>query len=242
MYKNFIIRGKILCKSGLHIGGGEQGIKIGGIDSPVIRNPLTDEPYIPGSSLKGKIRFLLEHAKGLVDSQDHGNIPKLRVNGRENEIAVLFGHLEHEKEQTLPTRVIFRDAQVCGAYEDFTSDNIDPAKLLSVEEAKIRMNSVFSEAKTEVLIDRLSGTAKRGGLRTMERVPAGTVFEFEIVLRLFKEEDEKFKKVLFEGLQLLENDSLGGFGSRGAGRIKFFDLIKIENGKPTETSLSEELT
>ena len=46
--------------TGLHIGGNNDEIKIGGIDNPVIKNPLTNEPYIPGSSLKGKIRSLIE--------------------------------------------------------------------------------------------------------------------------------------------------------------------------------------
>jgi len=54
------LKGKIKLESGLHIGAGNDEIHIGGIDSPVIKNPLTNVPYIPGSSLKGKMRCLLE--------------------------------------------------------------------------------------------------------------------------------------------------------------------------------------
>lgn len=61
MIKTHKIEGKILLLSGLHIGGSDAGVKIGGIDTPIIKNPISGLPYIPGSSLKGKIRFLLEH-------------------------------------------------------------------------------------------------------------------------------------------------------------------------------------
>ena len=54
------IKGKIVLKTGLHIGAGSDEIHIGGIDTPVVKDPLKGWPYIPGSSLKGKIRTLLE--------------------------------------------------------------------------------------------------------------------------------------------------------------------------------------
>lgn len=45
---------------------------IGGIDNAVVRNPLTQRPYIPGSSIKGKIRSLLEWRSGAVRSAPLG--------------------------------------------------------------------------------------------------------------------------------------------------------------------------
>lgn len=237
------IKGKILCTSGLHIHGSETGIKIGGIDPSlsIIRDPISELPYIPGSSLKGKIRFLLEHYNGMVRTDDKGNVPGALIDNSINEIAVIFGHLDHHKLEkeyykhesdkdecllTFPTRVIFHDSHVIGAIVDYNNEeSINKQKLLDVDKATIKMNSIFSEEKAEVAIDRVSGTAKGGALRTVERVPAGTVFEFEIVLRVFKEgEQDKHIDILKQGLKLLENDALGGFGSRGSGRIKFFDL------------------
>lgn len=229
MLQNKVIKGNILLKSGLHVGGSEAGVKIGGIDSPVIRDPLTSDPYLPGSTLKGKMRFLLEHKFNKVMPEDKGKVPGLVVGNKMNEIAVLFGHLDHNKiigqsADDLPTRIIVRDAHLVGAYKDFMADIIDLNNIIPAPQAKLALNSNFSESKTEVAIDRLSGTVARSGPRTMERVPAGTVFEFEIILRLFQESDRQFLDILRLGLQLLENDALGGFGSRGSGRIKLFNI------------------
>ena len=58
--------------TGLHIGGSDTGIEIGGVDKTVIRDPITNRPYIPGSSLKGKVRSLLEKYKGLKQNQPIG--------------------------------------------------------------------------------------------------------------------------------------------------------------------------
>jgi CRISPR-associated protein Csm3 len=87
------------------------------------------------------------------------------------------------------------------------------------------MAADFSEAKTEVVIDRISGTAKGGGLRIMERIPAGTVFDFSLSLRIYKEEEAaEHKNIILKGMKLLQQDALGGSGSRGYGKIRFFDL------------------
>lgn len=80
-----------LC-TGLHIGGNKESYGIGGIDSPVIKDPLTNKPIIPGSSIKGKIRMLLTH----IDVENH-NL---------DEIDKAFG--SSDKDIGL-TRIIFRD-------------------------------------------------------------------------------------------------------------------------------------
>ena len=54
------ISGQIECKTGLCIKGSNSDLNIGGADSEVIKNPLTGHPYIPGSSIKGKMRSQLE--------------------------------------------------------------------------------------------------------------------------------------------------------------------------------------
>ena len=227
MLQQNIIKGKILLKSGLHIGGSDAGVKIGGIDSPVIKNPISDEPYIPGSSLKGKIRFLLEHKENIAHL-NKGDVPKYE-KGKNELIPTIFGNTtdrNHEDNPEFPTRIIVRDANVIGAIKDFNDADFEQNEIVDKNESKALMQSVFSEEKTEVVIDRLTGSVSgHGGPRQIERVPAGTVFEFEIVLRVFKEgEQEKQIEILKQGLKLLENDALGGFGSRGSGRIKFFDL------------------
>ncbi|MEF3693856.1 MAG: type III-A CRISPR-associated RAMP protein Csm3 [Candidatus Cloacimonadota bacterium] len=233
MLESTIINGKIELKSGLHIGGNKDTMQIGGIDNPVVKNSLTNMPYIPGSSLKGKMRFLLEHYYDLVSD---GSIPKVDQRGNAkwetNKIAVIFGHLEHNKVSTKPTRIIFTDSNVIGAFDEqgqFVSDK---------EALKEKMLASFVEAKTEVAINRLTGTAQNGALRVIERVPAGVVFDFRIVLKCYDElADEEHLEIVKKGLKLLENDALGGSGSRGSGRIKFHDLTI--NGAPLDLSTVE---
>jgi CRISPR/Cas system CSM-associated protein Csm3 (group 7 of RAMP superfamily) len=129
----------------------------------------------------------------------------------------------------MPTRVIYRDSNIIGAVEnldDLSEANL-AARMMNVDDAKLKMNSLFVEGKTEVSIDRNTGTVntRQGGPRQIERVPAGTVFDLEIVLRVFDDnEKDEHLKIIKQGLKLLQNDALGGYGSRGGGRVKFFDL------------------
>ena len=67
-----IIEATLVLQTGLHIGGGDSEIHIGGIDNEVIKHPVSGEPYIPGSSLKGKIRSLLEWKSGAVQEAPLG--------------------------------------------------------------------------------------------------------------------------------------------------------------------------
>ena len=57
------IKGTIELVTGMHIGGSSAFAAIGAVDSPVVRDTLSDLPMIPGSSLKGKIRTLLAKKK-----------------------------------------------------------------------------------------------------------------------------------------------------------------------------------
>jgi CRISPR-associated protein Csm3 len=220
------IRGKILLKSGLHIGSGQGGVKIGGVDSPVMRNPLTDDPYIPGSSLKGKMRFLLEWDKGIATTNE-GNIPKYDSRKNPN-IPKLFGNMpdrDNSNDTNIPTMVTFRDSQMIGIIPDFTREELNNTMIINKLDAR-KKGLPFYESKYEVNIDRIKGTVntRSGGPRQRERVVAGAVFEFEIGLRLFGEDEETYKTLLKRGLELLQQDTLGGSGSRGYGRIRFFDL------------------
>jgi CRISPR-associated protein Csm3 len=225
MMKIKTITGKIILKSGLHIGSGQGGVKIGGVDSPVMRHPILDEPYIPGSSLKGKMRFLLEWDMGVAGLGD-GDIPA--YDSQKNPlIPTLFGSMPMKNQETppVPTMAIFRDAFLLGFVENFTQDAITADMMLSKEDA-LKQGKTFFENKYEVNIDRMQGTVntRRGGPRQIERVVAGSVFGFEISLRYFEDSEETYKPLITRGLQLLMQDALGGSGSRGYGRIAFFDL------------------
>jgi len=212
------IAGKIVLLSGLHVGAGKDTIEIGGIDNPVIKHPHTGDPYIPGSSIKGRLRFLLEWAFDKV--RDDG-LPWGAETNRENaqgdpsdQVLRIFGTpMKPEAWQGGPTRLIVRDAILCETWRRKAVDAGLP----------------LTEEKTEVVIDRIAGKAHQTGPRHMERVPAGAKFDLDMVFRVFDTgdggaRDEACLNWLIAGLSLLEQDALGGSGSRGYGRIRFEDL------------------
>lgn len=179
---NFEINIKVL--TGMHIGVGNDRPEIGGIDNAFIKDPISNLPYIPGSSVKGKLRFLLE-----TESK----------NFNKDVINKCFG----DDEQS-PTRFIFRDISLSESDADKFSDR-----------------SLQTEVKTEIKIDRQKGTATPGALRTTERVPPQTIFSGVVIIRSLDDEDAKINKaVLEEAVKLLNNDYLGGSGSRGYGAVE----------------------
>lgn len=200
---NIILRGKLECLTPLHIGGSKDKFEIGGVDNPVIRDPITNYPYIPGSSLKGKLRTLLEFALGLVKVDEKGNAGP----SEDPQITNLFG-AGAEKTKFGPTRLIVRDA-----YPD------DDTKQLW---ENVETETPYTEYKAENNIDRMSSKANP---RFLERVLKGSRFDVEFVLQVYSNEEDKgrsnFEK-LVTALRLLEDNTLGGGGSRGSGKVKFF--------------------
>ena len=210
------ISGTITLKTGLHIGAGDIEMHIGGTDNPVIKHPFTHEPYIPGSSLKGKVRSLLELKSGLMGLTNGDPISLKIVNSLSDveqkkealKIIKLFGTSASEsdgleKEPIGPARVSFSDCE------------LDEEIREKIKEGKM----VYSEIKAENSINRITSTAKNP--RFTERVPAGIKFRFLITLKKFQEDKDDLEDLLLTGLKLLEFDALGGNGSRGYGRVKF---------------------
>lgn len=68
MYGKILISCDLAVRTGLHIGAASGFSAIGAVDSPVVRDPLSGYPVVPGSSLKGKLRTLLsrEVEEGVV--------------------------------------------------------------------------------------------------------------------------------------------------------------------------------
>lgn len=251
---------KLRVITGLHIGGSDDTMKIGGIDSSVIKREIyanpdgtinydgtgkkITEPYIPGSSLKGKVRSLLEHGFGLIREQkkiaqkdsnfkagkviDSNFVKKISDEGlkkKANLIITLFGESagNGNENRTKITRAIFRDAFL-------TADS----RRLYLED-KIAL----SEEKAENTINRITVTANP---RFIERVPAGVEFDFEVVLREFEEDkDLPLEETLELGLLMLQNDALGGGGSRGNGKIEFEKYQNIDNLPEKIKNLMDEI-
>ncbi len=219
----------IKCETGLHIGGSDAEMHIGGIDNPVIKNPFTKEPYIPGSSLKGKIRSLLEWKTGVIEpapfswktyQNETAATRKLEVK----KILQLFGVAGSD--QLTPEQA----GEIGQSRLSFWDSNLTRSWVEQIQQE----NMLFVEAKTENSINRISGTADYP--RQMERVPAGSEFEFRLSIKTL-EEDPDWISYVVKALQLLELDSLGGSGTRGYGKIKFKNL-KVD-GQPIAQELLE---
>jgi CRISPR-associated protein Csm3 len=207
LVKKIKINTSITLITGLHIGGNSENVEIGGIDNPVIKlSSKGNVPYIPGSSLKGKMRCLLEQAAGA---------PQV---GMDEKVNNLFGITENRTLGTSnqPSKIIVRDAMLSDESKEMllACDNLDMP---------------YTENKFENTIDRVQGATVKGGIRQTERVPAGAVFNAEFILNIWDDDDEQALMALFEkGIRLLENDYLGGSGSRGYGQVKFGLFKRVE--------------
>lgn len=227
---NIILKGKIECITGLHIGGSKDKMEIGGVDSPVIRNPHNRLPYIPGSSLKGKLRSVLEYAMGVVgkNASNPGDV------SRDERIVRIFGIGADEKENLLkdigPTRLIIRDSYPDGKTVTMWKD--------------MDSELLYTEYKSENTLDRLTSAANP---RFIERVVPGSTFNFELVYgvyRMVPGDDMELDKInedlenLLEGLRILEHSTLGKSGSRGYGKIRFHfaDPVIVKAGDYKDAS------
>lgn len=223
MFKeNYIIQGKIVCKTGLHIGGSSDAIDIGGSDNVIIRDSVSGLPYIPGSSIKGKLRFLTE----LNDKDSAQSV--IANDGKPSDdtscIATkLFGISadENQKELKFPTRTIVRDA-----YPD--EDTIE----LWNNEALVS----GAELKYENNINRINSGATP---RNIERVPKDSKFDFEIIFSVYEDDDNNISSLL-DSMRLLEDNYLGGSGSRGYGQIKFENIKLSKRSKDYYTENNDE--
>jgi CRISPR-associated protein Csm3 len=236
-----ILEGDLDCRTGLHIGAGKGSLEIGGADNPVIKDAF-GLPYVPGSTLRGRLRSLLEQASGLAVpselvylSRRKGQEVRIHQSDRpDDDICILFGRN--------PGRL----DRVAGG-EPIEGASASPARL-TVYDAPLVPESItaqmrenlddeLTEVKSENAIDRITSQANP---RTLERVPAGARFHFRLVLDVLCEEDRPLLARLVEGLRLLEDDTLGGGGSRGSGRVAFSGLRLVWRGRDFYAAGAEE--
>src|SRR5579884_1027923 len=226
-----ILEGELQCQTGLHIGAGKGSLEIGGADNPVVKDAF-GIPYIPGSSLRGRLRSLLEQTLGLAVpselvflSKRKGQEVRIHQSDRpDDEVCVLFGRnpgrVEKVSGETLegpgatPARLTVYDAPL-------VVDSITP-------QMRENLDDELTEVKSENAVDRITSQASP---RTLERVPAGARFRFRMVLDVLCNEDKPLLARIAEGLRLLEDDALGGGGSRGSGRISFSALRLVWRNK-----------
>jgi len=226
-----VLEGEIVCQTGLHIGAGKGSLEIGGADNPVVKDAF-GIPYIPGSSLRGRLRSLLEQTLGLAVpselvflSKRKGQEVRIHQSDRpDDDICVLFGRSPGRMERVggeaievaaaTPARLTVCDAPL-------VVDSITP-------QMRENLDDELTEVKSENAVDRITSQANP---RTLERVPAGARFRFRMVLDVLCNEDKPLLPRVVEGLRLMEDDALGGGGSRGNGRVALSGLSLTWRGK-----------
>ncbi len=219
--------------TGLHIGGAPGTLAIGNVDNPVIRNPFTNEPYVPGSSLRGKMRSQLEKLYGAEQNSSIGtnvsiHSAKTAAQYRTSVVSQVFG-IPAADFLTEPTRLIVRDAFLTAATKE--------------RYGSIRTDLPYTEVKWEAAIDRVTSAATP---RQQERVPAGAAFSGALTFTLYNDlaHDAELFDAVIQGLRLVEEDYLGGQGARGSGQVKFENItLRVQRGGEdvgTETVASVE--
>lgn len=200
------VRAELKCVTGCHVGGSKDVLEIGGMDNPVIRHPLTRHPYLPGSSLKGKFRSLLEAADGKGANGEPCGCAQSMCR-----ICRYFGPHKNPRHSLNPTRFLFRDA--------FLTDEAQQR----LEDAYEQMGLFYTEEKYENTINRKTHVASNP--RVQERVPAGTSFQFVMGVRVYRGDDtDAMRKTIYEMVDMVQHDALGGGGSRGSGQIRLDGL------------------
>ncbi len=243
-----IIAGELKALTGLRIGTTSSSLEIGGVDNLVIRDPVSGKPYVPGSSLKGKMRGLLSRGLGLpLKTLIHGDgsKPEIRIHWcEEDEYATCFEGKpcvlcrafgmagEHAQE---PTRLIVRDALLLEELEVEDSQG----NRVRRPWREIETDLPYSEVKWEAVIDVLTAAATP---RQMERVPAGALFDVELLFSVYDAHDKECLRTVLLGMSLLEDDYLGSSGTRGYGKVAFQELAvywkPIENYRKPPAQLT----
>ena len=191
------VTSQIRLETGLHIGTSNAFAAIGATDSPVIKDPITNLPIIPGSSIKGKMRTLLAKVYNTTLAEKPGEDGEI--------ISRLFGNSSDKNYKV--GRLIFRDAF-----------------LTNKKDLDSRAVKGYTEVKFENTIDRITAEANP---RQIERAIRDSVFGFELIYEVTDKSQAQVEedfKVILDGLKLLELDYLGGSGSRGYGKVVFEDL------------------
>lgn len=195
MYAKIQITGNVEVRTGMHIGGSSAFAAIGAVDSPVVKDAVSNLPMIPGSSLKGKMRTLLAKAYNC-------DVAKKPDEDCER-LTRLFGSAK--KGNVKRSRILF---------SDMTLENEMQLRAMGLQS--------MTEVKFENTINRISAVANP---RQIERVVRGSMFALDLIYELENEDEFlEDMETIAEGLRLLQFDYLGGSGSRGYGKIAFSDI------------------
>ncbi len=231
-----VVCGELKVLTGLRVGAAASALEIGGVDNPVVRDPATREPYVPGSSFKGKLRSLLTRAHGL----ELRRLGRVRLHWcdaaeqyRTCMVCPTFGQFPSGpgggdySAFVTPTRVTVRDARLrpyLEVEEIIARGQGKQARRISWDD--VDMDLPYSEVKVEVALDVVTAASNP---RQMERVPPGAIFDTELLFSVYRadasgidpEMEQKRLREVVTAMRLLEDDYLGSSGTRGYGKVKF---------------------
>jgi CRISPR-associated protein Csm3 len=227
-----LIRSEMVALTGIRIGAASSGLDIGGVDQPVLRDPVTERPYVPGSSLKGKLRSLLTKAHSrpleqLVERPVEVNLHWCTDAGSYQNCMVCptFGQFPAHRGRRFnfvtPARLSVRDA-ILGPELQVTEEG----QVVRKRWTEVDTDLPYSEVKVEVALDIITAASNP---RQMERVPPGAIFESELLFTVYRSDDgtvdpemeKKRLREVFAAMRMLEDDYLGSSGTRGYGKVKF---------------------
>ena len=196
------VTGVVKTMSGVRINGADVEIGPGGADNHIVRDAIGGQPYIPGSSIKGKIRSLLEEKYGRfkANGNDAGKDP-CGCGKSTCLVCKCFGAHNNTRALSGVPRFEFNDMTI-------------------TDEFRGRDDIIEITAATS--INRQTGTAATGSLRQLEQIARGVEFNYCFSIKVTDEDDaEELKAFLIEGMTKLEDSGIGSGNSRGVGKIKF---------------------
>jgi CRISPR-associated protein Csm3 len=197
--ERLVLSGKVEALTPIHIGSGKGERDIGEVDLPILRQP-SGVPYIPGSSLKGKVRSEAERIA--------------RKRGMQvctpPEVRNMCGSIKKDPKEFCICCRIFG-----------TAGDISVASKVKFRDSYPDESIERTLTRTGIAMDREKGSVYKQALYTIEAVPAGTKFSLEIVAENMAEEE---LGLLRAALRSVEDSALGGSSTRGFGKVKFHFL------------------
>ena len=202
------ITGVIHCLSGLRVGGSDELLQIGGTDLTCIKHPVTLKPYIPGSSIKGKMRSEQEQRLGKFGA---GGTEPCGCARTDCLVCRVFGPHKKARHDLGPTRIVVRDAACTqGGETELKSENVINRKT----------GAALHPRKVERVVAG-SDFSLRIGIQVWD-------LDEQITYKNKDKQDQKGGVALVEfvkdGLRALQQTGLGSGISKGSGEIEFRDL------------------
>jgi CRISPR-associated protein Csm3 len=195
------ITGVIHCLSGLRVGGSDELLQIGGTDLTCIKHPVTLRPYIPGSSIKGKMRSELEYSLGRLNNNEPCGCAKADCL-----VCRVFGPHKKARHDLGPTRIVVRDAACTrGGETELKSENVIDRKTgTAMHPRKVERVVAGSEFTLRIGIQVWDLDA---GCKHKDKTGGEALIEF-----------------VKDGLRALQQTGIGSGISKGSGEIEFRDL------------------